>query len=122
MSRIRIAILGRSPCHSCTAVCCKQNGHDFAALLTDDEVRRFRPFAIDIVVASDRGNIIESVLPYVDGKCQFLGSDDFCTIYDDRPRACRSFECVPQLNRFGVGRHGEFLRRNDSVRQMLENV
>jgi Fe-S-cluster containining protein len=101
------------------AVCCKQNGHDFAALLTGDEVRKFRAFAIDIIVATDRGNIVESVLPYVDGKCRFLGNDNRCTIYEDRPQACRAFECVPQLNRFGVGKHGEFLQRNDWVRRML---
>ena len=33
MRRIRIAILGASPCGQCTAACCRQNGHAYAALL-----------------------------------------------------------------------------------------
>ena len=44
VSRVRLAILGASPCHLCRANCCKQNGHEFAVLLRDDEIRRFAPF------------------------------------------------------------------------------
>ena len=43
----------------------------------------------------------ERVLPYVDGRCQFLGDDDRCTIYDDRPANCRRFECAPGYHHAG---------------------
>jgi hypothetical protein len=120
--RIRIAILGESPCDLCTAACCKQNGHAYAARLQDDEVRKFAAFAIDVPIRRDDDNRLtyERVLPYINGRCQFLGDDDRCTIYDDRPRACRQFQCVDHYNADGVGAHGVFLQRNPSVREMLD--
>ena len=121
--RLRLAIVGDSPCDLCTAACCKQNGHAYAALLQRDEVRKFAAFAIDVPLETAAGLLAyERVLPYVDGRCQFLGGDDRCTIYDDRPRACRAFQCVDHFNADGVGRHGTFLRRNPRVREMLDQL
>jgi Fe-S-cluster containining protein len=118
----RLAILGPSPCHRCTAACCKQNGHAYAAILRGDEVRKFAPFSIDVPFRSERSVVVERVLPYVQGRCQFLDEDDRCRIYGDRPAACREFECVPHFNREGIGRHGIFLQRNPRVREMLESL
>jgi Fe-S-cluster containining protein len=119
--RLRLALLGASPCDQCTAACCKQNGHAYAALLQDDEIRKFAAFAIDVPISSAAAALtFERVLPYVDGRCRFLGDDDRCTIYDDRPRACRQFQCVTSYNADGVGRHGVFLQRNPRVRGMLD--
>ena len=120
--RVRIAILGESPCELCAAACCKQNGHDFAALLSGDEVRKFAAFALDVPIRAGDRILVERVLPYVDGRCQFLGEDDRCTIYADRPAACRAFQCVDQFNRAGVGAHGTFLQRNPAVRHLLEDL
>jgi Fe-S-cluster containining protein len=121
---VRIAILGDNPCHLCTAACCKQNGHDYAALLQGDEVRKFAAFAIDarIDTGGARGVVVEKVLPYVNGRCQFLGEDDRCTIYEDRPAACRAFGCVGDFNREGIGAHGLFLRRNAPVLRILQDL
>jgi Fe-S-cluster containining protein len=119
---VRIAILGDSPCHLCTAACCKQNGHAYAALLRGDEVRRFAPFAIDVPIQGDAGVIFERVLPYRDGRCQFLGDDDRCTIYEDRPMSCRLFQCVEQFNSERIGEHGMFLKRNPVVLMMLKQL
>jgi Fe-S-cluster containining protein len=120
---VRIAILGHNPCHLCTAACCKQNGHDYAALLRDREIRRFAAFSVDAPIDAGDGRIvIEKVLPYVNGRCQFLGEDDRCAIYEDRPQACRAFGCVGEFNRNGIGAHGTFLRRNAPVLQMLEGL
>jgi Fe-S-cluster containining protein len=120
-SRVRIAVVGESPCELCTAACCKQNGHEFAALLRDEEVRRFAPFAVDVALTGADGSLrYERVLPYVAGRCQFLGGDDRCTIYEDRPRACRAFQCVTSYNARGIGVHGTFLERNPRVRDLLE--
>ena len=120
---IRLAILGDSPCDLCTAACCKRNGHAFAVLLRGEvERRRFAPYAIDFPFDAGRGRVVlERVLPYAqDGRCQFLADDDSCLIYDDRPHACRAFQCATAFNEFGVGRHGPFLQRNPRVRAMLE--
>jgi Fe-S-cluster containining protein len=122
MRRVRWAILGGSPCGQCTAACCTQNGHDYAALLDGDEVRRLAAYAVSVVIRSGGGVVVERVLTYVGGRCIFLGDDDRCLIYDDRPAACRAFECVTAFNRDGVGRHGTFLVRNPRVRQMLANL
>ena len=122
MRRVRIAILGDSPCDRCWAACCKQNGHAYAALLQGDEVRKFAPFAAPASIRDGDRVVVEYVLPYVGGRCQFLGGDDRCTIYEDRPAACRAFQCVPHFNADGVGRHGIFLERNPRVREMLEDV
>ena len=116
---LRLAILGDSPCGRCTAACCKQNGHDYAAILRGDEVRRFAAFAVDVPIRDGGRVVIERVLPYVDGRCQFLGEDDRCTIYDDRPGACRAFQCIAHFNQSGVGEHGTFLQRNRAVLDML---
>ena len=119
---MRLAIIGSSPCHLCTAACCRQNGHEFAAILRGDEVRKFAAFSVDVPFQSERGVVTERVLPYTDGRCQFLDEEDRCRIYDDRPAACRTFECVPHFNRRGVGQHGPFLQRNPKVRAMLESL
>ncbi|HEX8915901.1 MAG TPA: YkgJ family cysteine cluster protein [Humisphaera sp.] len=121
---LRLAILGSSPCHLCHSACCRQNGHDWSVLLqSDEERRRFRPYAVDAaVVAEDGRTVVEKVLPYRDGRCLVLGDDGLCTIYDDRPLSCRQFECVRHFNRGGTtpGRHGRFLELNPRVRAMLE--
>lgn len=123
MRTLRLAILGESPCGLCTAACCKQNGHAFAVLLRGDvERRRFGPWAIDFPFDAGDGHVVlERVLPYTEaGRCRFLGDDDHCLIYDDRPDACRAFQCVSSFNEEGVGAHGSFLARNPRVRAMLE--
>jgi Fe-S-cluster containining protein len=121
MRRIRIAIFGDSPCDGCVAACCKQNGHAYAAVLRGEEVRRFAPFAVDVPIERADGRVVfERVLPYVNGRCQFLGDDERCTIYEDRPGACRAFQCVGAFNAEGLGMHGMFLERNPRVRVMLE--
>ena len=123
MRTVRVAIVGQSPCGLCTAACCKQNGHEFAALLQGDEVRKLAPFAVDVPLATGDGRLAyERVLPYVAGRCQFLGDDDRCTIYEDRPLACRRFQCVTAYHAEGVGRHGAFLQRNLRVREMLDDL
>ena len=122
VKRIRIAILGPSPCGRCTSACCRQNGHEFAALLAGDEVRRFAPYAVDVPIAAGERIVYEKVLPYVDRRCIFLGETGECLVYDDRPAACRAFECVRLFNRDGVGRHDLFLSRNPHVREMLQEL
>lgn len=120
MRRVRIGIFGESPCGQCWAACCKQNGHAYAALLQgEEEVRRFRPWAVTGRFRdASGGEATEWVIPYVDGRCPFLGDDDRCNIYDARPAGCRQFQCTTHFN--PAGGHGVFLDRNPDVRRLLE--
>jgi Fe-S-cluster containining protein len=89
----------------------------------DDERRRFAAFAVDVTMR-DAGNrvLVERVLPYREGRCQFLGDDDRCTIYEDRPQSCREFECAPFYNARGIGRHARFLELNPRVERLLSEL
>ena len=126
MRHLRLAILGDSPCDLCTAACCKQNGHGYAVLLEGErERRRFAPFAVDVPI--DRGGggvVLERVLPHRHGRCAYLGGDDRCTIYDDRPLNCRRFQCVSGYHGAGatLGSHSTFLRSNQHVLAMLDRL
>ena len=121
--KLRLAILGQSPCHACRANCCKQNGHDYAVLLEPREYARFRPFSTPIAVNRNGTPVQERVLPYTtDGRCQFLDAANRCTIYEDRPASCRRFECVTFYNAGGLGKHARFLHLNPDVRQLLDNL
>lgn len=121
---LRIAIAGQSPCETCWARCCKQNGHDYAVLLLQSEYPRFTPFAVDVVIAHGDARVVEKALPYRQGRCQFLGDEDRCLIYEDRPHHCRAFQCVTAFHHGGtdVSGHGEFLKRNGDVLDMLERL
>jgi Fe-S-cluster containining protein len=122
MRRLRLAVVGHSPCHRCVAACCTQNGHEYAVLLEGDERRKFAPFAVEARVDKATHVGVERVLPYRDGRCVFLGDDDRCLIYDDRPLNCRRFQCVGAFNRGGaaLGGHGPFLERNPAVLALLQ--
>jgi Fe-S-cluster containining protein len=122
---LRLAILGDSPCDLCTAACCKQNGHEYAVLLEgEQERRRFAAYSFDVPVERDGHVSVERVLPYRAGRCAFLGDDDRCTVYEDRPMNCRRFQCVtgygPPSRQ--AARHGTFLARNPSVLALLESL
>ena len=122
MPRLRLAILGDSPCHQCTANCCKQNGHEYAVLLEGEELRKFAAFAADVLIRFSGGSRFERVIPYRHGRCPFLGDDDLCTIYDDRPLNCRRFQCITGYHLAGgdLTTHSEFLQRNPDVLERLE--
>lgn len=106
----------------CVAACCKQNGHAFSVLLEQAERRKFAPFAVDARIARDGLTVVEKVLPYRDGRCVFLGDDDRCTIYEDRPVNCRQFECIRAYHHGGrdVSGHETFLHRNPAVVKLLD--
>jgi len=124
MRRLRLAILGESPCGRCHAACCRQNGHDYAVLLEGDERRKFAAFSQEVRIGSNGSTVIERVLPYREGRCVFLDTDDRCLIYEDRPVNCRRFQCVSGFNHGGrrIGEHDVFLQWNPRVREMLERL
>ena len=126
MTRLRIAVVGASPCGSCWAACCKQSVSEFAVLLHGDgERRRFAAWSVTLPVRDGADGTLrhERVIPYRDdAKCPFLGDDDRCTIYNDRPAACRAFECTRHYHQHGQGTHGVFLRGNPNVAGLLAEI
>jgi Fe-S-cluster containining protein len=122
---LRLAILGDSPCDLCTAACCRQNGHAYAVLLEGDERRKFAPWAADVPIERGDGRTtFERVLPYVAGRCPFLGDDDRCTVYPDRPVNCRRFQCVSGYHHGGADltSHSHFLDLNPAVVRVLDGL
>ncbi len=79
----------RTDCLSC-ANCCKTTG----PLFTDKDISRiskhFRMKEFDFIAAylridEDQDYVLQST------PCTFLGADNYCSIYDVRPKACREF-------------------------------
>ncbi|WP_203258965.1 YkgJ family cysteine cluster protein [Hyunsoonleella ulvae] len=79
----------RTDCLEC-ANCCKTTG----PLFTDKDIERISKFfklkpqqfiAQYLRVDEDNYYVLQSV------PCTFLGADNYCSIYDVRPKACREF-------------------------------
>jgi Fe-S-cluster containining protein len=92
--------------------------HCYDSVVVLDKHRRFAPFCVEVRVDAGACVTTERVLPYRDGRCQFLDEDDRCTIYEDRPINCRKFECAPGFSSRGA--HSRFLERNPAVLEMLK--
>ena len=79
----------RTDCLTC-ANCCKTT----APILTDKDVKRiakhFRQkehqFTEQYLKIDSDGDFVPKSVP-----CTFLGADNYCSIYDVRPKACREF-------------------------------
>ncbi len=84
----------RTDCLSC-ANCCKTTGPLFTNADIDRIAKHFRlkpQKLIDTYLKLDEEN--DYVLQQV--PCTFLGTDNYCSIYEVRPKACREF---PHTNR-----------------------
>ena len=76
-------------CLDC-ANCCRTLG----PRILDSDIRRIAPslrikpsaFVEKYLVVDEEGDYIFRSMP-----CPFLGSDNYCTIYDVRPKACREY-------------------------------
>jgi Fe-S-cluster containining protein len=87
-------------CLDC-ANCCRSLG----PRITDTDVRRIaaslriKPsgFTENYLVVDEEGDYIFRSMP-----CPFLGSDNYCTIYDVRPRACREYPHTDQRRVYQV--------------------
>jgi len=89
MQELHDAEFERTDCLSC-ANCCKTTG----PLFTDKDIARIsKHFRIKeqkfiqtyLRVDEDNDFVLKSV------PCAFLGTDNYCSIYDVRPKACREF-------------------------------
>ncbi|WP_250433991.1 YkgJ family cysteine cluster protein [Hanstruepera flava] len=89
MQELHEAEFERTDCLEC-ANCCKTTG----PLFTDKDIQRIAKFFkmkpqqfIDSYLRIDEENdyVLKSV------PCTFLGADNYCSIYDVRPKACKEF-------------------------------
>ena len=77
-----------APCASCTGACCKKGftGNEFAVCLLEGP-----EFFKEAAVEHEPG---KWVIPFgSDRACIFL-RDDRCSIHENRPLACRIFNCL----------------------------
>lgn len=89
MQELHEAEFNKTSCLEC-ANCCKTTG----PLFTDKDIERIakflklKPFQFIehyLRVDEDKDYVLQSV------PCSFLGADNYCSIYDVRPKACREF-------------------------------
>ncbi|WP_242119839.1 YkgJ family cysteine cluster protein [Aestuariivivens sediminicola] len=89
MQELHDAEFNKTSCLEC-ANCCKTTG----PLFTDKDIERIakflklKPFQFIehyLRVDEDKDYVLQSV------PCSFLGADNYCSIYDVRPKACREF-------------------------------
>lgn len=79
----------RTDCLDC-ANCCKTTGPLFTDKDVDRVAKHFRMKPVQFIaqylrVDEDNDYVLQSV------PCTFLGDDNYCSIYDVRPKACREF-------------------------------
>jgi Fe-S-cluster containining protein len=94
-----------------------QEGHFRARvatwLLESVEIERFRGVA----------KLTESdgwAIPFDhNGDCVFL-KNDRCSIYEERPVACRTFNCLAGYEAHGPGRHSFFLQDSPDVLRLAQ--
>ncbi len=107
----------RTDCLTC-ANCCKTTG----PLLTDKDVDRiakyFKLNTQDFInqylrVDEDNDYVLQSV------PCTFLGSDNYCSIYDVRPKACREF---PHTDRKKFQQISELTLKNVAICPAAFNI
>ncbi|NND15953.1 MAG: YkgJ family cysteine cluster protein [Eudoraea sp.] len=89
MAELHEAEFQKTDCLDC-ANCCRTTG----PLFTQTDIERLSKFFkirpahfIDTYLRVDEDNdyVLQSV------PCPFLGSDNYCSVYDQRPKACREF-------------------------------
>ncbi len=84
------------PCDQCTGLCCTAQASWTGVHLTKEEVER-EPFKSIAVPSKDDARQMVFDFDLEDGCCRFLDrATRRCTIYHDRPEACRRFDCRTQ--------------------------
>lgn len=103
-------VFSQLDCLSC-ANCCKTTG----PLFTPSDISRISKHLglkssgfIDQYLKEDEdGDMVLQKTP-----CSFLGEDNYCSIYDIRPKACREY---PHTDRFKMHQILELTRKNTEV-------
>jgi Fe-S-cluster containining protein len=78
------------PCNRCTSPCCRVGNHGWQQAVHVDEDERFVHWA----QLPESGTVGVRVVPYnAEGRCIYLTKANTCSIYGQRPRRCREFDC-----------------------------
>ena len=107
----------RTDCLDC-ANCCKTTG----PLFTDRDIERlskkFRLKPSEFIetylrIDEDNDYVLQSV------PCPFLGHDNYCSVYDDRPKACREY---PHTDRKKIYQIGNITIKNTTICPAAFNI
>lgn len=99
VAEIHAGVFEKINCLEC-ANCCRSLG----PLLTDADIRRVSrslkktpgEFTSEYLRLDEDGDYVFRSMP-----CPFLGKDNYCSIYNDRPRACREYPHTDQKGFLG---------------------
>ncbi|MBT8238694.1 MAG: YkgJ family cysteine cluster protein [Croceitalea sp.] len=94
MQDLHVKEFERTDCLKC-ANCCKTTGPLFTNADIERIAKHFRIKPVDFIAKylrkDEEDDFVLQTVP-----CSFLGEDNYCSIYDVRPKACREF---PHTNR-----------------------
>ncbi len=104
-------------CLKC-ANCCKTTGPLFTNTDIDRLAKHFRVKAAEFIdqylrVDEDGDFVLQSV------PCPFLGDDNYCGVYESRPKACREY---PHTDRNKMHQILDLTRKNAEVCPAVEHV
>lgn len=107
----------RTDCLQC-ANCCKTTGPLFTTADIDRIAKSFRMKPTNFIekylrVDEDNDYVLQQV------PCTFLGDDNYCSIYDVRPKACREF---PHTNRKKFHQISELTMKNVAICPAAYNI
>nr|WP_299070503.1 YkgJ family cysteine cluster protein [uncultured Allomuricauda sp.] len=117
MGELHDAEFERTDCLSC-ANCCKTTG----PLFTNADINRIaKHFRLKPSRFIERYLRIDEENDYVlkEVPCAFLGTDNYCSIYDVRPKACREF---PHTNRKKFHQISDLTLKNTSICPAAFNI
>ncbi|MBR9855671.1 MAG: YkgJ family cysteine cluster protein [Algicola sp.] len=107
----------RTDCLSC-ANCCKTTGPLFTSTDVERIAKHFRMKPSQFIeeflrVDEDNDYVLQSV------PCTFLGADNYCSIYDVRPKACREF---PHTDRKKIQQIANLTMKNVAICPAAFNI
>jgi Fe-S-cluster containining protein len=110
-------VFAKTDCLACAA-CCKS----IPPILTDQDVSRLarrlemsrKQFVRHYVLMDFNGEMTLNGVP-----CRFLGSDNACQVYEDRPEACRRY---PHTDEKGYQKRAELNLANTQVCPAAYNI
>ena len=105
-----------STCDDCPRNCCTaKHGFTLAPLILEDFVDTYERFPILFASVNQVFKAV-FILHNEDEDCRFLGKNDACEIYENRPAPCIMYPISPLFDEIvvdtdchGVGNEGEFL-------------
>ncbi len=117
MQGLHEAEFRKTACLKC-ANCCKTTG----PLFTDIDIARIskhlrikpKRFIDDYLILDEENDYVLRQLP-----CIFLGSDNYCSIYEFRPKACKEF---PHTNRKKFDRITNITLKNVAICPAVFNI